>query len=681
MSVPIHTNSLIDETSPYLLQHAHNPVSWYAMRDSVFKKAMAEDKLMIISIGYSACHWCHVMEHECFDDEEVALVMNSHYVSVKVDKEERPDVDQQYMSAVRAITGNGGWPLNVICLPDGRPIFGGTFFPKQQWIDILEKVNELYQSDKKRLEKMAADLAEGVKSVDLISERFPGLDYLPKYLRLIVEPWKRKFDTKWGGSQSVPKFPMPSSIEFLLSYGYHMRDKEVMNQVFLTLDKISQGGIHDHVGGGFHRYATDAQWFLPHFEKMLYDNALLALAYMYGYQHTKNQNYKEVSVSTLEFMLRELYSKNKLFDCSVDADSVDGEGYYYLWTYSEILSVLDDDADLFCDRFGVLRKGNVESNQNILSVSMSTEELSKKHSMTERQVLENIDLSLKKLFCFRSLRENPSIDTKLILSWNALAVKSFALASAVFNEPRYLVVARESIHQIEQSLIRTGKLLKTKPSTKNEIPGMLDDYAFLIDAYISLYTVTFDFVYLEKAQRLVDVCLTEFFDEKSGMFFYTSSDIVLPLGRKMDVVDGVMPSSNSSLARSLYYLSIALSNEEYKKIAVQMLANMQDQMSGAGPFVANWGMLLINLTFAPAEVTIVGPDALKVKHELDREYLPNVLFFGTTMPSDDKPIFRNRWKDGTISIYLCIDNVCRSFEGGINDLKENALELRNCYIL
>lgn len=680
MNNPIHSNSLIEETSPYLLQHAYNPVSWYAWGSSVFKKAKQEDKLVVISIGYSACHWCHVMEKECFDDEEVAMVMNDHYISVKVDKEERPDIDQQYMSAVRVITGNGGWPLNIVCLPDGRPIYGGTYFPKQQWIDILEKINALYITDKDRVVKAAADLVEGVKSVDIIESKLPGLDYLPKYLRLIVEPWKRKFDTKWGGTQSSPKFPMPASIDFLLSYAYHMRDIEVKNQVVLTLDKISQGGIYDHVGGGFHRYSVDGQWFMPHFEKMLYDNALLAETYLCGYQFTKKAAYKQVAIDTLEFLLRDLYSSDKLFYSSTDADSIDGEGKYFMWSYEEVYSILDGDTDLFCDRFGICRKGNVEYGDNILSVAMSTGDLSKKHAIPEGLVQQKIDLSLKKLFCARFLRDKPRVDTKIILSWNALVVKSFAHASAVFDEPRYLVVAIDSISKIEELLMFDGKLLRTKPTSIRKINAMLDDYAYLIEAYISLYTVTFNIEYLEKAKSLVDICLDEFYDKKSGMFFYTPDEIKLPLGRKMEVVDGVMPSSNSSLARSLYYLSIALSTEDYKKIAVQMLSNMQDQMSGAGPFIANWAMLLVSLTFAPAEVTLVGPDALSQKHEVDGEYLPNVFFFGSKHQSD-KPIFRNRWKKNETTIHLCIDNVCRDFSGSIKDLKENALELRNCYIL
>lgn len=646
----------------------------------MFKKAKQEDKLLVISIGYSACHWCHVMEKECFDDEEVAMVMNDHYISVKVDKEERPDIDQQYMSAVRVITGNGGWPLNIICLPDGRPIYGGTYFPKQQWVDILEKINVLYLTEKDRVVKAADDLVEGVKGVDIIESKLPGLNYLPKYLRLIVEPWKRKFDTKWGGTQSSPKFPMPSSIDFLLSYAYHMRDNEVKKQVLLTLDKISQGGIYDHVGGGFHRYSVDGQWFMPHFEKMLYDNALLAQTYMYGYQFTKNAAYKQVAIDTLEFLLRDLYSSDKLFYSSMDADSIDGEGKYFVWSHGEVNSILDGDANLFCDRFNILRKGNVDYDENILSVVMPIEDLSIKYSISEAQVKEKIDLSLKKLFCARFLREKPGVDTKIILSWNALVVKSFALASAVFEDPRYLVVAIDSISKIEELLMHDGKLLRTKPTSNRKIDAMLDDYAYLIEAYISLYSVTFNFEYLDKAKLLVDICLDKFFDQKSGMFFYTPADIKLPLGRKMEMVDGVTPSSNSSLARSLYYLSIALSAEEYKKIAVQMLSNMQDQMSGAGPFIANWGMLLINLTFAPAEVTLVGSNALFEKQVVDGEYLPNVFFFGSKHQSD-KPIFRNRWRKDETTIHLCIDNVCRDFSGNISDLKENALELRDCYIL
>lgn len=680
MNNPLHTNSLIHETSPYLLQHAHNPVWWYAWGSSAFAKAKEEDKLLVISIGYSSCHWCHVMEHECFDDEEVAMVMNDSYVSIKIDKEERPDIDQQYMSAVRLITGNGGWPLNVICLPDGRPIFGGTYFPKQQWIEILAKISELYLYERYKVEQAATDLSEGVRSVDLIQCRQPGLDYLPKYLRLIVEPWKRKFDTKWGGTQSAPKFPMPSSVDFLLSYAYHMRDHDVRKQVLLTLDRMSQGGIYDHVGGGFHRYSVDGQWFMPHFEKMLYDNALLVQTYIGGYQLTKNDSYKRVAVDTLEFLLRDFYSSDKLFYSSMDADSSDGEGRYYMWQYEEIAAILDGDTDVFCDRFGICRKGNVEQGENILSVSVSVEELAAKYRMSAEQVEQIVEMSLKKLFCARFLREKPSIDTKVILSWNALTIKSFAMASAVFGEPRYLVVALDALAMIEEQYMVRGKLFRTNPSKGRTINGMLDDYAYLIEAYISLYSVTFNFDYLKRAKRLVDVCFEEFFDEVSGMFFYTAKGVELPLGRKMEMVDGVMPSSNSSLARSLHYLSIALSNPLYRSTAIQMLSNMQDQMSGAGPFIANWGLLLINLTFAPAEVTIVGENALVEKKEVDLDYLPNVFFFGAKTKSDE-PIFKNRWEAGKTTIHLCIDNVCRNFKGSIFELKDNALELRNCYIL
>lgn len=680
MNNRVSTNSLINETSPYLLQHAYNPVDWYAWGGEAFAKAVSEDKLVIVSIGYSACHWCHVMEHESFDNEEVAMVMNESFISIKIDKEERPDIDQQYMSAVRIITGNGGWPLNVICLPDGRPIYGGTYFPREQWISILEKLAALYLHHKEKVITAANDLERGVKAVDIIEEKAKGLDYLPKYLRLIVEPWKRKFDTRWGGTQSAPKFPMPASINFLLSYSYHMRDESVKRQALLTLDRIYEGGIYDHVGGGFHRYAVDGEWFQPHFEKMLYDNALLSESYMYGFQYTKNPKYYKVAIDTLEFMLREFNFSNNLFYTALDADSKEGEGAYYLWSYGEIASILDDDAALFCDRFGVTEYGNFEDCLNILSIKASYVLLSNKYGITKEEARERIHTSLRKLFCARFLREKPKLDSKVVLGWNALAAKSFALASSVFDEPRYLVVALDCIASIEQKMKVNGQLVRTLPNGGRINPAMLDDYAYLIEAYLMLYNVTFDLAYLEKADELMAVCMSDFFDPSSGMFFYTSNNVKLPLGRKMEVVDGVTPSSNSSLARSLYYLSISLSKSSYRDLAMQMLANMQNQMSGAGPFIANWGLLLINLTFAPAEVTLVGDSALLNKHTLDKEYLPNVFLFGCMMKSE-KPIFRNRWKEGETTMHLCIANVCRDFGGSIADLKDNALELRNCYIL
>lgn len=661
---PVYTNSLINEQSPYLLQHAHNPVKWLAWGTDALSLAQKEDKLIIVSIGYSACHWCHVMEQESFDDEEVAMVMNDSFISVKVDKEERPDVDQLYMSAVRIITGNGGWPLNVICLPDGRPIYGGTYFPRQQWIEILSNIDGLYKTQRDKVLMAVEDLAEGIRAVDIIESKKEGLGYLPKYLRLIVEPWKRKFDKVWGGTLSAPKFPMPSSVDFLLSYAFHMRDEDVKQQALLTLTKVCEGGIYDHVGGGFHRYSVDGQWFQPHFEKMLYDNALLSLSYIYGYQFSKNQQFKRVALETLEFIIRDFQTANGLFYTAYDADSSDGEGRFYLWSYTEISEILDDDTLLFCDRFGVERSGNYGEKNNILSVKVNFETLSKKYCLPVPEVKDIINRSLKKLYCARFLRQKPKADNKVVLSWNALAVKSFAVASAVFNEPRYLVVSIDCLRGIERTLVANGRLLRTPVHDMRLNYGMLDDYAYLIDAYITLYSVTFDFAYVEKAERLVVECIERFFDESSGMFFYTSDDVVLPLGRKMEVVDGVMPSSNSSLARSLHFLSTLLSKPKYKDMSVQMLANMQDQMSGAGPFIANWGMLLLNLTFAPAEITLVGDNALSDKQKMDQEYLPNVFFFGANKRSE-QPIFKNRWIDGQTTMHLCIDNVCRDFKGTI----------------
>ena len=676
----LYTNALITESSPYLLQHAHNPVGWHSWSDEVLEHAKCHDKLIVVSIGYSSCHWCHMMERETFNDEDVASTMNGHFISIKVDKEEHPEVNQQYMAAIRAMNKIGGWPLNMICLPDGRPVFGGTYFSKHQWIEILNRIQYLYIHSKAQLLKAVLSIDDCLKKIDIVDNRVPAIPYYPKYLRLILESWKRKFDSKWGGTTSTPKFPMPNSIDFLMSYAYHLQDETVKNHALLTLDKIYAGGIFDHIGGGFHRYAVDQKWLLPHFEKMLYDNALLSMTYASAYQLTKKGRYKRVAVETLEFILQELLSPEKLFYSSIDADSAKEDGSYYIWSYEEIKDILDDDTSIFCDRFGITANGNLNNHNNVLAINNTITNLSIKYGKPKNEIEKIISLSLKKLYCGRFLREKPATNTNILLGWNALAIKAFCSASTIFNDSRYLVVAIDAIKKIEEQYVGDDLIYRKKGVNGAYIKAVLEDYAFLMDAYLSLYTTTFNFDYLDKVEWLLNIVLDKFYDSNTGMFFFTTADCKLPLGRKMDLIDGVIPSSNSIIARVLYFLSISKKRIDYKEKANQMIANMFDQMPGAGPYIANWGMLLLNMTFPPVEITIVGNNAICERKQIDQEYLPNV-FLNGTLKLSDQAIFKNRWKNGQTLIYLYVENTCREFKGTMLDLKNNAIEVRNCYTL
>lgn len=654
-----YTNKLINESSPYLLQHAHNPVNWYPWGEEALKKAKEEDKLILISIGYAACHWCHVMEHESFENEKVAELMNEYFVCIKVDREERPDIDQIYMSAVQLMTGSGGWPLNCFALPDGRPIYGGTYFRRERWKQILKSLSYTYINERQKVLKVAEELTKGIAQTDIVNLKEKPSDFLKSDLTNIFEPWKKKFDSKEGGNNRTPKFPLPNSYEFLLQYYYYTKDKDALEHVLLTLNKMAAGGIYDQIGGGFARYSMDAYWKVPHFEKMLYDNGQLVSLYSKAYQLTKNKEYKRIVYQTLEFIERELTSPEDGFYSSLDADSEGEEGKFYVWKKKEIEQVLGKDAALFCDFYNVNALGNWEHKQNILLRSENTEKLTKKHKLSENELVKKIDKLNKKLLQERSIRVRPGLDDKILTSWNALMLDGYVDAYRIFNEPAFLEKAKQNADFLLKYMIKNDyRLDRNFKNGKSSINAFLDDYSFSISAFINLYQATFDEKYLETAKKLLEYTVEHFFDKESGMFYYTSDIDNALIFRKMEINDNVIPSSNSEMARNLFYLGQIYYNEDYVEKSRQMLYNVKKQIPRSGTYYSNWAALLIHFIYPPNEVAIMGKNALKIRTELDENFLPSLIIAGS-MKDSNIPLLKDRYQKNTMKIYVCKDKVCK----------------------
>ncbi|HEX8516788.1 MAG TPA: thioredoxin domain-containing protein [Bacteroidia bacterium] len=661
------TNSLVSETSPYLLQHAHNPVNWYAWNDEALEKAKREDKLILISVGYSACHWCHVMEHESFEDETVAAIMNDHFVCIKVDREERPDIDQVYMLAVQLMTGHGGWPLNCFALPDGRPVYGGTYFPKQQWINVLLNLTDLYKNEKDKALEYAARLTEGVKLAELIKPKALGEEFSGEVLRQSIENWKLRFDHIEGGPDKAPKFPLPNNYEFLLRYAHVAENKdELMQHVNLTLKKMAYGGIYDQVGGGFARYSVDHLWKVPHFEKMLYDNAQLITLYSEAYRATKTELYKEVVYGTLEFIARELTSPEGGFYSALDADSEGVEGKYYVWTKPELEDLLKEDAALFMDYFNVNERGFWEHDNYILLRHEDDDVIAKKHGIKTEALQETIKRLKGKLLKVRETRIRPGLDNKIITSWNALMLKGYTDAYNAFNEKKFLDAALKNAGFILANCTEGARLFHLAAKGKKERLGFLEDYAFTIEAFISLYQSTQDDKYLFKAKDLLGFCIEHFHDKESGMFFFTSDEDKGLITRKMEISDNVIPASNSSIAKSLFVMGHYLENEEYIHMSRVMLNSVQAEMENYGAGYSNWAMLHLYFSHSLHELVIVGKAVDEKRKELFKHYLPNVIFAGSAVQST-LPLFRDRFTEGRTLVYVCTGKTCREPVAEVED--------------
>lgn len=653
-----HTNDLVNETSPYLLQHAHNPVNWMPWGDAAFEKAKAENKLVLVSIGYSSCHWCHVMEHESFEDEEVAELMNENFVCIKVDREERPDVDQVYMNAVQLMTGGGGWPLNCFTLPDGRPVYGGTYYQKGQWIDLLKNLDYKYEKAPEEIELFAENLTNGIQQSELIEVPVTGVQIAPGKIDTLINNWKPNFDTKDGGNMREIKFPLPNNIDFMMQYAYHNADTAIMDHVDLTLRKMALGGIYDQVGGGFARYSTDMKWKVPHFEKMLYDNAQLVSLYSHAYQRTKDPLYKHVVYQTLEWAYREMMTPSGSFYSALDADSDGEEGKFYVWSKDELKETLSaDDYDFAADYYSIGLKTLWEGN-HILLREKTDAEFADKMATTPSEISERARAINAQLLEKRAERIRPGLDDKSLTSWNALMLTGLLDAYQVFGEQLFLNGALLNAKWIKKNqLNKDGSLMHSYKEGESKINGFLEDYCFTIEAFIKLYEVTFDEDYLEQANQMATYAFEHFYDEKSGMFFFSSDEEGSLIARKMEISDNVIPASNSAMANVLYDLGILLDKRDYKEKAKQMLANVYADMDEYGSSYTNWAILALNVTNPYYEVAITGKNWDEKLAGLNQHYIPNRLFMGGAKESG-LAILEGKFMDET-TIFVCIEGACK----------------------
>ena len=664
-----YTNELINESSPYLLQHAHNPVNWYPWGDEALAKAKAEDKMMIISVGYAACHWCHVMEHESFEDTTVSRIMNENFINIKVDREERPDVDDVYMTACHLASGRGcGWPLNAFAMPDGRPVWAGTYFPKDDWMKVLEQFIDEKKNNPDQLKKYADQLTEGIQQQEDIVKRDSDLNFTSNKVSTIADNFLKNIDFKEGGRVKPPKFPMPNNYEFLLSYHHYaaqnnLGNNKALEATTITLDKIAMGGIYDHLGGGFARYSTDDKWIVPHFEKMLYDNGQLVSLYSKAYQLTKNPMYKKVVEETLEYIKREMTHPKGGFYSSLDADSEGVEGKFYVWKKAEIDSLLNDKnwSDIFCDYYEVDKRGNWEHGVNVLYRKMSEQRIVNRYNLLDGELEEKISKAKKILFEAREKRIRPGLDDKVLTSWNGLMLKGYVDAYKAFGNKEYLDAALKNANFLKSNMLQSdNRLNRNYKDGKSVINAFLDDYALLADAFVALYQVTFDEQWLIKAKDLTQYAIDHFHDPQSGMFFYTSKLDPALITRKKVISDNVIPGSNSLMARNLYHIGLYFYQPEWVNMSKQMLHNIAETIeSHPQPnFYSNWCNLYLNIVNPPYEVAVIGDNYEALMQQMNKNYIPNAIFLGGKNEGTLE-LLESKLQEGETIIYVCQNKVCK----------------------
>lgn len=656
---PKYTNALINSTSPYLLQHAHNPVNWQPWDDQLLKNESNTSKLLLISIGYAACHWCHVMEHESFEDDEVAKIMNENFICFKVDREERPDVDNYYMTALHLMGLQGGWPLNIIALPNGKPVWGGTYFPKKTWMNNIFAVAQFWKENNEKTAEYAQNLYEGVEQTLLSVNKSHSSPVHSQMIEQSLNDWKKRFDFENGGRTGYPKFPMPVNLDFLLYYGTMKNDSQILDFVLLTLQKMAFGGIYDQVGGGFARYATDEKWKVPHFEKMLYDNGQLIGIYSKGYQQYKHEEFKKVVYETAGFIERELMSQDNAFFSSLDADSEGEEGKFYVWTLQELKAVIKDDFELFSNYFNISSKGLWEKDKYILLRNMTDEDFASRNDLTLNALNEKVGKWRKLLLQERSKRIPPGLDDKTLISWNALVIYGLTNAYKAFKDSYFKDIALLNARFIRQNMMESGdKIFHSWKNGKNAVAGFLDDYALVIQAFNSLFEITGQEEWLQSAKKLLDFTLKRFYDQDKGLFLYTAKDPKPAVPNFFQIEDNVIPSANSVMADNLFRMYLLYGNTHYKEIAEKMLQQVVPHFIKYPHAFANWGNLLLKITEKYYEVAICGENAEEKFLELQSEYKPNVLWAITSRQSNI-PLLKDRYKPGNSLIYVCRNGSCQ----------------------
>lgn len=659
MSSTEYTNELINETSPYLLEHAHNPVNWYPWGDKALQHAKKENKPLIISIGYAACHWCHVMERESFMDTAVANIMNEHFVCIKIDREERTDLDNIYMTASQMLGNGGGWPLNVFAMPDGQAFYSGTYFPKEQWIDVLSQISRVYNEQYDKVKNQAEAVTKGLQTISIIEPPTEPQSFNKKDYNILFDYWRGNTDEQYGGFKRAPKFAVPVGWDFTLQYHLLTGDKEALEITTKVLDNMAYGGIYDQAGGGFARYSVDKKWLVPHFEKMLYDNGQLISLYAQAYKLKKKPLYKAIVEQTLEFIERELTDKSGGFYSSLNADSEGEEGKFYVWTKDELTQILDDaNANIVLDYYNITNEGNWEHGKNILHITDPLDIAAQKHNLKPEDLAQLINDANQRILIARGKRIRPSIDDKVLVSWNAIMLKGYIHAYQALGNKEYLQAALNNAKFLEKQMIqKDGSLQRNYKNGQTAIAGFHEDYALLADAYIELYQTTFDMHWLTLAKELTDYTLKHFHDTSSGMFYYTSDIATDILVRKIETSDNVIPASNSVAAHNLLRLGTLYDDNNYINIAKNMLHIVQKDIAKSGPYYANWGRLLGMLTYGNHEVAIMGKDAIDKLSAMQQHYLPNTIYLGGT--KENLPLLSAKLQKSKTVIYVCENKACK----------------------
>ncbi len=612
--------------------HAHNPVDWYPWGNEAFDKATRENKLVIVSIGYAACHWCHVMEKECFTDPVIADLMNKHFISVKVDREERPDVDEVYMSAIQLTGGRGGWPLNAFALPDGRPLYAVTYLPPAQWQDLLLKLNEFYNKAPGKADEQALQIEEGMRSSEFTAPEYLQSGWPQDIFNEIFERWLPYMDIEKGGYLNAPKFPLPVSWEYFLQYYVVSKDKKAFEAISATLDHMGRGGIFDQIGGGFSRYSVDVEWKVPHFEKMLYDNAQLVSLYSHVFQVTGCEYYAEIVRTTINFVNRELTSPEGAFYTSLDADSEGVEGTYYSWTTSQIDVILGKNSAIMKDFFSMTKDGNWENGKNILFSEFSNEEFSKKHGIELSLWNEIYNGSCAELLTIRNARPKPPLDDKILTSWNALMIKSLTDAFLALGNNEYLERAVENARYLmKNAYMPDGSLQRNLKKGKTIIPGFLDDYAYLAEAWLALYKATFNNSWLTEAAQIISMAIGLFEEPVSGLFFYTPAGHTQFAVRKKIIQDNVLPSPTAIMGKVMLLAGIYLGNEDLLIRSEKLCKAVIPSLVTGGPYMSGWSSIILNYARGPKEITIFGSESGEWRTKLSRLYLPDVIIFGAEL--------------------------------------------------
>ena len=664
-------NRLAKETSPYLLQHAHNPVDWYPWGEEALNKAKQEDKPILVSIGYAACHWCHVMERESFENKDTAAFMNEHFVNIKIDREERPDLDHIYMDAVQAMQGQGGWPLNVFLTPDKKPFFGGTYFPpsrvhnRASWSEVLEAVKLAFSERRSEMETQAANVTAHLQQADSLTQQMPVLStsdqslFNREDLKQMIEAVMKQADKKWGGFGRAPKFPQTFSITLLLQHYYYTRNEDALQQACLSLDKMIEGGIYDHLVGGFARYSTDNEWLAPHFEKMLYDNALLVTALSDAYALTGKASYRKAIDETLAFIKREMTSPEGGCYAALDADSEGVEGKFYVWSKAEIDAALGKDSELFCEYYDVSETGNWEE-VNILRTLRPLETFAEQKGIDAEATAALFANNRRKLMEVRSGRIRPLLDDKVLLGWNALMITAYARAFAVTGVEAYRQAAVGTWNFLETHLRDSeGKWKHTYKAGVARFPAFLDDLAYLQQALFQLQEITAEGRYLVIARDIAELVIAEFGDG-NGFFFYTPKGQEDVIVRKKELYDGAVPSGNAVMAWNLYYLGIVFYRQDWVDRAVGMCKALEQVVLKYPTSFGVWATLMQSLAYGIPEIALIGENFGELQKDILRTFIPYKIFQSATRPSKDFPLLDNKPYSDRPQLYLCKNYSCQN---------------------